>query len=236
MISADPSRPADRYAARRRRGELSRRHTRHRIVTAASSLFLDRGYAATTVEMIARAAGVAVPTLYLAVGGKREILLAVRDAALAGDEEPVALLEQSWVRQLAAETDLAAQLRLLCTRMVEINSRVTPVLRVMQQAAAVDPQVAADLAEDARRRYTTQKGWLAQLPVDRLRPGLTVAAATDLIWSLASPEMYHLLVGQRRWSRGRLAGWLADTLGQLLFAGAGPTTAVPAGSGPARSG
>src|SRR5919204_4042216 len=70
-----PRRPY-RSPARRRQAAA----TRARVAAAARRLFVERGYAATTVEAIARAAGVAVPTLYAAVGGKRAVLWALLEA------------------------------------------------------------------------------------------------------------------------------------------------------------
>jgi TetR/AcrR family transcriptional regulator of autoinduction and epiphytic fitness len=45
--------------------------TRMRILDAAQKRFAERGYAASTIESIASAAGVAVDTVYATFGSKR---------------------------------------------------------------------------------------------------------------------------------------------------------------------
>src|SRR5262250_2194480 len=67
--------------------EAMRRATRQSVVTAAGRLFSERGYAGSSIEAIAEAAGVAVPTVYAAFGNKRSILLAML-AASVNEAEP----------------------------------------------------------------------------------------------------------------------------------------------------
>ena len=77
------------------RAERARR-TRRRIVDAATALFLERGYAGATMRAIAAAAGVAVPTVELGFGTKATLLKAAIDVAIAGDDEPVPVLDRAW--------------------------------------------------------------------------------------------------------------------------------------------
>src|SRR6266545_4417824 len=85
--------------------------TRRRILDAARGLFVERGYVATTIEAIAAEAGVAVPTVYLAFGTKRALLVELLDIAAVGDEEPVALLERPWVDEIRHDPDPESQQR-----------------------------------------------------------------------------------------------------------------------------
>ncbi len=62
--------------------------TRRRIRDAARRLFVERGYVATTIEAIAGEAGVAVPTVYLAFGTKRALLVELLDIAAVGAADP----------------------------------------------------------------------------------------------------------------------------------------------------
>ena len=57
-----------RYDASRRREAAA--HTRQAIMDAALELFTDRGYAATPMTAVAKRAGVALDTVYAAVGRK----------------------------------------------------------------------------------------------------------------------------------------------------------------------
>ncbi|MGZ4681516.1 MAG: TetR/AcrR family transcriptional regulator [Acidimicrobiales bacterium] len=54
---------------------------------AATSLFEERGYAATPIVAIAEAADVAEQTVYAAFGNKRTLLAQAVDQAIAGDDE-----------------------------------------------------------------------------------------------------------------------------------------------------
>jgi len=53
------------------------------MVAAARERFATQGFVATTVPQIAKRAGVAVPTVYWALGSKRALVKAIRDAWLA---------------------------------------------------------------------------------------------------------------------------------------------------------
>src|SRR5579884_93912 len=101
MVEAGSVEHQRRWVARTER----RRETTRRVVEAAEGLFLERGYLATTMGDIAAAAGVAVQTLYLALGSKMAILGAVLDRAVAGDDEPVPVLQRQWVKTLEREDD-----------------------------------------------------------------------------------------------------------------------------------
>jgi AcrR family transcriptional regulator len=57
------------------------RATRARIIAAATPLFVRDGYLETTMSGIAKAAGVAVQTLYLSFGSKVAVLEAALDVA-----------------------------------------------------------------------------------------------------------------------------------------------------------
>ena len=49
--------------------------------------------------------------------------------------------------------------------------------------------------------------------------------AADLVWAIASPETYDLLVLQRGWSPADFAAWVADAIAAALSAGALATAA-----------
>src|SRR6516225_4017003 len=86
------------------------RATRRRIIAAATELFTRDGYLQTTMADIARLADVAVQTLYLSFGSKVAVLTAALDMAIAGDDDPVPVLERPWFARLRAEPDPIAAL------------------------------------------------------------------------------------------------------------------------------
>src|SRR3984893_680815 len=93
--------------------EHKARETRQRIVAAAIELFLDVGYAAATVDAIAHHAGVSAGTIYQAFGTKQAVLERAIDVTLAGDDEPIAVLERSWVTEAKQEPDPRRRLELI---------------------------------------------------------------------------------------------------------------------------
>src|SRR6516164_8051166 len=58
--------------------------TRRRIAAAARKLLEETGYAGMTIPAVAKAAGVAVPTVYAIFGSKKGIVAEVLDAARFG--------------------------------------------------------------------------------------------------------------------------------------------------------
>jgi hypothetical protein len=66
---------------------------------------------------------------------------------------------------------------------------------------------------------TTVVQWIAAR--GPLRDGLDVATAADLVWTVTSPEVHHMLLETRGWSRGQYEVWLRDTLEHALLGEAG---------------
>src|SRR5262245_42472022 len=94
----------------RARAEQARRG-RRQVVAAAHDLLLAKGYRATTMADVARAAGVSVETVYKAFGTKAAVAKAAYDVALVGDDEPVPLAERPEIQAMLADPDPAAKLR-----------------------------------------------------------------------------------------------------------------------------
>lgn len=190
--------------------------TRLRILRAAAALFSDRGYAATTLDDVALAAGVSRPTVFAAVGSKRALISQARDVALVGDDEPVAMPERPWVHALRAEPDAGEALRIYARAMGEIHSRAAKLELAITSAAEPDLQ---ELSRTARAQRRLGCGLITGIVATkrRLRRGLTAETAADIMFATASPEVYDLLVSVRSWSAKRYEAWLASTLEQQLF-------------------
>jgi hypothetical protein len=50
-----------------------------------------------------------------------------------------------------------------------------------------------------------------------LRPGLTVQRAAERYSALLSPELYHLLTVERRWTTRQYASWVTELLDHDLL-------------------
>jgi AcrR family transcriptional regulator len=200
------------------RGQARTRLARAAVVQAARQLFLDRGYAATTVDAISERSDVPAATVYRLFASKLGILKAVIDIAIVGDDLPVPVTERPQVRSALATQNPREQLAGFVAVTRQINARAAPVYQILVSAAAADTDAAALLAEIARQRQQGQRQ-LARSLARRgaLRPSLRQRDAEDLIHALMSPEVYRLLVSERGWSAERYARWLTATLVDQLL-------------------
>jgi AcrR family transcriptional regulator len=194
------------------------RATRRAIVDAAARLFIERGYGATTVDAIAETAGVSRKTVFTSVGGKTEALKLAIDWAIAGDDEPVPMLERPHVKAMHTEPDARRILTGYARQVRETGARTAPLHEVVRAAAGLDEEIRA-LAEDGRAQRIRGMRMLAQQLADRgaLKPGLTPAEAADVLWLLNDPGVYHRLVLEQHWDPDRYQDWLADSLISLLI-------------------
>ena len=206
--------PARRAAT----GQARTRRTRAAVAEAARTLFLERGYAATTIEAISERSDTPAATVYRLFSSKMGILKAVLDVSIGGDDDAVAMAERPQVRALLSDEDPVGQLTQFTALLHEVMARVGPVHRILADAARADPEAAALLAEIARQRQEGQRRIARALARSgALRPGLRERDAADIIHALASPEVYGLLVADRSWSGQRYESWLSAILiDQLL--------------------
>lgn len=186
--------------------------TRQAIVRAARKLFAERGYQTTTLQAIAQEAEVSVPTLYVTFGSKAAILSALVKSAGA-DEDIRALSSAAY-----AEPDPRRQLRLAAQVIRTIQERDADILDLLWQAGGGDPDLAAVWRQSHQQQLNRQGSLMSLLAQkDALKPGLTVEAATDILWAVSSPEVYRLLVRVRGWTPQRFEEWLAETATTLLL-------------------
>ena len=194
------------------------RLARRAVLDAARTLFLERGYGATTIEEISRASDVPKATAYRLFSSKEGILKALIDASVAGDDEPVRVSERPHVRSLLSAENPRDRLAGLAAISVEINTRTAAIYRILVSAAGSDNAAAGILDALTRQRQEGQGRVAASLARSgALRPGLRARDAADMIHALASPELYGLLVVDRGWSVDRFERWLSDALAHELL-------------------
>ncbi len=219
MVSTEG--PKRKYDSSRRREQAA--ETRRSILDAALGLFERDGYVATTMEDIADEASVSLKTVYLAFSTKSGLLRSLWDLRLKGDTDDAPVGERPWYREVLEEPDPARQLRLNAMNSRIVKSRIAPLLRVIRDAAAVDPDGAAlwnliqtDFRENQRVIVTVihERGGLCA--------GLDVDEAADILWTLNHPDVWNLLVVERGWTPERYEAWFADTSCQQLLGGSAP--------------
>ncbi|MFC4944857.1 TetR/AcrR family transcriptional regulator [Pseudonocardia sp. GCM10023141] len=184
--------------------------TRRRITDAAAPLFVESGYLDTTMAGLAKAAGVAVQTLYLSFGSKAAVL----EGALAGAAEDH---PSGWLEQLAGEPDGTVALARYVAQAAVVLERQHPLAAVLR-AAAADPEP-ADLLVRTRAAALAQHA----AAIDELaeKPGftlqITVARATEIMATLLSAEAFGLLVVEHSWAAADWADWTNRHLAADLF-------------------
>jgi AcrR family transcriptional regulator len=199
------------------RSEISAQATQQAIVEAAARLFQDRGYQATSMAAIAVEAGVAVQTIYNAIGTKKDVLSRVLDYAAAGEQAPrpvPAFMQERGERAGNAHEFIAQIVEYWRGALV----RTAPVFRVIRQGAALDPEVAAlDVrrAEQRLRNYGLAAHVLAERGM--LRRGLGEDEAAAVIFSIGHPDLYRFLVTDHGWSPEHWAAWVTDALEAALL-------------------
>jgi AcrR family transcriptional regulator len=203
--------PRRRYDASGRNARAQR--TREEITEAARRRFEADGYRSTTIVDIARAANVSPETIYKAFGSKAELLRAALRASIRGDADPTPLRRRPAIEAIRAEPDPRRQLRLYSEMLAEVNPRLVGLLRVMREVEGGDPEIAAVHAQLDADRLDGMREFAAQLAErGSLRDGVSRREARDVLWTLNSPELYQLLVGDRGWSAARYGRWVADAL------------------------
>ena len=192
--------------------------TRRSIVDAAHVLFVRDGYVATTMDMIAAEAGVALKTVYTAFTTKGGLLRAVWDLLLKGDIEAAPVAARPWYLEVLAEPDPERMLRVLAHHVRIVKTRIGPILRVIRSAAVVDPDSSALWRLIHTDFHDNQRAIINALDAKGgLRTDLSPAEATDILWTLNHPDVWLLLVDECGWSAERFESWFADTVCQQLL-------------------
>jgi AcrR family transcriptional regulator len=200
-----------RYNSPRRREQAAA--TRREILEAAQRLFERHGYAATTMAAIAAEAGVALKTVYVAFETKSGVLRALWHLLLRGDEADVPMGERQWYRDVLAEPDPRRQVWLVAQNSRAVKTRAAALMKVIRDAAPTEPDIQALWSRIQSDFHEIQRPIVAALDErDALRPELDVARATDLLWTLNHPDLWHLLVGERGWSAEEYEQWFADAV------------------------
>ena len=199
------------------RAERARR-TRRRIIDAATALFLERGYAGATVRAIAAAAGVAVPTVELGFGTKATLLKAAIDVAIAGDDEPVPVLDRAWADAARGATSPAELLTVAAEVIAAAQSRSAGLVLAVFEGGRTDPDLAALATQLTYQRAGTAR-WLVDALAAIAPPH---AEAVDDLWLLMDPAIYDRLVRHRGWTPQRYGRWFARSAHDLLYPGRNP--------------
>jgi AcrR family transcriptional regulator len=196
----------DSPARQRQAGE-----TRRRIADAARRLLEETGYAGMTRPAVAKAAGVAVPTVYAAFGSKKGIVSELLDEARFGEAY------QTLLAEARSERDPMKLLKFPPRFARRIYEAELPVENLLRGAGMVAPEFAAVEDERNCQRYDSQVMVIDALERSGfLREGLGHESARAVLWSLTSRELFRMLVRERGWTGDAYEAWLGEALRREL--------------------
>jgi len=188
--------------------------TRRRIADSAQTLFATEGYGATSMEAIARHAGVGSRTVYAVFGAKREILNEICEH----------WLERAGARRLAAEVlaepDPVGRVRGAARWLTVLYSTDFDVARILDAAVDEDAETRRLLHGKLRGRNRVMDSLIASVEESLSCP---LEDAKAVFRAFAAPGVYGALVEDSGWTAERFENWLADTLVAQLLG-----TALPA--------
>lgn len=200
--------------SRRRKAEATRR----KILRAAQEEFLATGFHGATMAAIATRAGVAVQTVYFVFHTKAELISAVIDAAVMGDDEPVSPQETGWWAEMEAAPSADEALRIFVRGAAPLFERASAISEILRAAALTDPDVRRTHERHARLQRDGFRQVVASLAQKgALRSELDSDTATDVLLTVFGDAVWHLLRSEHGWSEERVTAWMCDALPRLLL-------------------
>jgi AcrR family transcriptional regulator len=204
------------YDASRRQAQA--RQLRVEVAETARSLFIERGYGATTIGDIAAAAGVSQQFIYAAFTSKRGLLSKVVDWTIVGDDEPVPMAERPSILAIQQERTITGKCALHARHVRLVAPRVSPLAQMLRSAADADPDARAIYETGEQQRRVGAALFVANLrTAGELRAALTDAQAADAIWALSPHVLWTALVTGQGWSADEFELWYAGQVAAAVL-------------------
>jgi AcrR family transcriptional regulator len=182
--------------------------TKRRVLAAAKNLFESEGFECVTIDKIAQAADVSIPTVYSLFQSKRGVLRALMDEALPKDQFD-ALVEKSIESKSPQD-----RLRFSAKIARQMYDAERTQMDIFRGAAVLAPQFKDLEKEREMRRYIRQEITIKAMAKDKsLAEGLSIPKARDILWTFTGRDIYRMLVVEQGWSSDEYEKWL----GQLLI-------------------
>ena len=198
-----------RYNSASRRARAS--ETRRRILSAAKSLFGERGIDRVTIDQLSAAAGVSSPTIYALFRSKSGILRALIDGVFFGNDY-AALAEKT-----KSTDDPIELLQITASISRVIFDTEKEEIGLMRGSSAFSPELKSVEVKFERMRLDLQKARAKLLvktsPAAR---AMGLAKVRDVMWMYTGRDIYRMFVLECGWSSDEYEDWLARTLIRAL--------------------
>lgn len=165
---------------------------------------------------IAERAGVSVKTVEAAFATKANLLKELIDVRIAGDDEPVPMIDRPAVAEMIAEPDVDRLLELNAAFVADIARRIVVIDRVAREAAPSSEELTALFRVSLENRRRGAREFVEILATKTtLRVDLDVVV--DTVWALFDPHLYELFTAEGGWTHEAFVAWLADAQRRLLL-------------------
>lgn len=193
--------------------------TRAAIRKAAASLFVEQGFAATTMRQVAAHAEVGERTLYDAFASKVDLFHHVAGVAIVGDEAPVPAAERPEFRSALRERNGPDAVALFSKYVAALLERAGALIMVAVESAGADPAMRRFSDEGAAATKANTAAFVASLADHGVLAG-DVDEAAAVAFTLASPHVHQLLRVHSAWTAEAYRDWLENALVKLLLTSA----------------
>ena len=168
------------------------------------------------MRSIAARADVSVKTVEAAFATKANLLKELIDVRIAGDDEPVPMIDRPAVAEMIAEPDVDRLLELNAAFVADITRRIVVIDRVIREAAPLSDELTAlfRVSLDNRRRGARE---FVEVLAARATLRLELEVAVDTVWALLDPHVYDLLTADGGWTHEEFVAWLTDAQRRLLL-------------------
>ena len=156
-------------------------------------------------------------SVYKAGQSKAELLHAVVDLAVAGDDEDIVLADRAVFAAIGDEADPRRQVQRFADLIASIQERSAPVQAAYRQAAAVDDTCRGQVSAAAHRRRleTLHRGGRDDSPASPSPP--TSRIRRDRLGDRESGSCSDCCETQHGWDAARYRRWLRATLVDVLL-------------------
>jgi AcrR family transcriptional regulator len=186
--------------------------TKSHILKAAKQLFQAEGFDCVTINNLAAAAAVSMPTIYALFKSKRGILQALIDDAFP-PEQFAGLVDESMQETLPTK-----RLNVTAKLARQIYDAERGLMDILRGASVVAPEFKELEQEREKRRYERQGEYVKKMLHEKsLAKGLTLEKARDILWTLTGRDIYRMFVIERKWTSDEYEKWLSQLLIRSLL-------------------